>query len=299
MIYDKVQIWSALLQNGEFCCIVEIMLTNEHELAVMKWREERELRLRSNEKSWLVLSGLHWLKEGANTFGSDPDCAFVLPVSAPKHAGTFMFGDGAVTVRVEAGVEMTCNEGEVPSRALLDDQQENPDFLRMGQFIFVVLKRGTSTLIRVWDIDHPARAEFSGLNFYPYKPEYRMVARYEGYAPFKLVRQKDIIGETYDNKMLGQVIFTQGGKEYRLDAEDAGDGLFIAFRDATNAKTTYAGGRYLLTDKPENGQVIIDFNRAYNMPCAYTMYATCGLPSNENRLQIPIEAGEQKYKDDH
>ncbi len=275
------------------------MSNNEHELAVMKWREEREERLRTSERSWLVLVGLFWLKEGANSFGSDPACDFVLPPSAPQKAGAFHFKDGQVTLKLEPGVTASCNDGELPARPLLDDQQEQPDFLRMGQLILVVLKRGTSTLIRVWNVDHPARAEFSGLNFYPYKPEYRMAAKYEGYAPFKMVRQKDIIGETYDNKMLGQVVFTWDGKEYRLDAEDAGDGLFIAFRDATNAKTTYAGGRYLLTDKPENGQVLIDFNRAYNMPCAYTMFATCGLPPTENRLPISIEAGEQKYKDDH
>lgn len=275
------------------------MSNNEHELAVMKWREEREERLRTSERSWLVLVGLFWLKEGANSFGSDPVCDFVLPPSAPQKAGAFHFKDGQVTLKLEPGVTASCNDGELPARPLLDDQQEQPDFLRMGQLILVVLKRGTSTLIRVWNVDHPARAEFSGLNFYPYKPEYRMAAKYEGYAPFKMVRQKDIIGETYDNKMLGQVVFTWDGKEYRLDAEDAGDGLFIAFRDATNAKTTYAGGRYLLTDKPENGQVLIDFNRAYNMPCAYTMFATCGLPPTENRLPISIEAGEQKYKDDH
>lgn len=275
------------------------MSNNEHELAVMKWREERAERLRINERSWLVLAGLFWLKEGDNSFGSDPTCDFVLSDAAPAKAGVFHFKGGQVTVTVAPGIEMTCNSGEVPTRALLDDQQENPDFLRMGRFILVMIRRGTSTLIRVWDVDHPARAEFSGLNFYPYKPEYRIVAKYEGYAPFKIVRQKDIIGETYDNKMLGQVVFTWGGKEYRLDAEDAGDGLFIAFRDVTNAKTTYAGGRYLLTDKPENGQVVVDFNRAYNMPCAYTMFATCGLPPAENRLPISIEAGEQKYKDDH
>ena len=275
------------------------MSNNEHELAVMKWREEREERLRTSERSWLVLVGLFWLKEGANSFGSDPACDFVLPPSAPQKAGAFHFKDGQVTLKLEPGVTASCNDGELPARPLLDDQQEQPDFLRMGQLILVVLKRGTSTLIRVWNVDHPARAEFSGLNFYPYKPEYRIVAKYEGYAPFKMVRQKDIIGETYDNKMLGQVVFTRDGKEYRLDAEDAGDGLFIAFRDATNAKTTYAGGRYLLTDKPENGQVVVDFNRAYNMPCAYTMFATCGLPPAENRLPISVEAGEQKYKDDH
>ncbi len=275
------------------------MPNNEHELAVLKWREERTERLRTNERSWLVLAGLYWLKDGANSFGSDSSCDFVLPPAAPKRCGVFNFSGGLVTVALETGVQATCNGGEVPTRALNDDQQETPDYIRIGQLIFVVLKRGTSTLIRVWDVDHPARADFSGLNYYSYKPEYCVTARYTGYAPFKLIRQKDIIGEVYDNKMIGYVTFTWEGKEYRLDAEDAGDGLFIAFRDTTNAKTTYPGGRYLLTGMPANGEVLIDFNRAYNMPCAYTMFATCGLPPNENRLPIAIEAGEQKYRDDH
>ncbi len=265
----------------------------------MNWREERAERLRTNQQSWLGLAGLFWLKEGANTFGSDPGCNFVLPASAPKRAGVFYFKDGLVTAQAEPKVKITCNEGELPSGALRDDQQDEPDFLSVGRLILVVIKRGESTLIRVWDIDHPLRKAFSGLNFYPYKPEYRLAAKYTGYAPFKIVRQKDIIGEINDSKMIGYATFQWEGKEYRLEAEDAGDGLFVAFRDKTNATTTYAGGRYMATEKPQDGQVVIDFNKAYNMPCAYTLYATCTLPHLDNRLPIPIEAGEQKYQDDH
>jgi uncharacterized protein (DUF1684 family) len=99
--------------------------------------------------------------------------------------------------------------------------------------------------------------------------------------------------------MIGFATFEWEGKKYRLDAEDGSDGLFIAIRDKTSAKTTYAGGRYLMTEKPRNGQVVLDFNKAFNMPCAYALYATCGLPTRENILPIPIEAGEKKYSDDH
>jgi uncharacterized protein (DUF1684 family) len=276
------------------------MSKRDFEAEVMQWRAERAERLRTSEKSWLGLAGLYWLKEGDNTFGSDPKCDFVLPASAPKKAGVFQFKYSLVYLKAEKGVAMTCNGGALPSEALNDDQKENPDFLELGSLILVVLRRGHSTLVRLWDIDHPARKEFSGLNFYPYKPEYRLEARYDGYAPYKLVKQQDIIGEVHDTKMIGCVTFAWQGKEVRLDAEDAGTGgLFIAIRDETNGKTTYAGGRYLLTDRPENGKVILDFNKVYNMPCAYTVYATCGLPTPGNRLPFAIEAGEMKYKDDH
>ncbi len=194
---------------------------------------------------------------------------------------------------------MTCNNGPLQSRPLRDDQQDEPDFLHLSHFILVVIIRGGSTLIRLWDIDHPARKAFSGLNYYPYRPKYCLTAKYTGYAPYKTIMTEDIIGEVHDSRMIGYATFEWEGKEYRLDAEDGGEGLFIAFRDKTNAKTTYAGGRYLKAEKPQNEQVVIDFNKAYNMPCAYALYAPCGLPSKDNHLSIPIEAGEKKYAEDH
>jgi uncharacterized protein (DUF1684 family) len=275
------------------------MTTNDFEADVMKWREERAERLRTSEKSWFGLAGLFWLKEGNNTFGSDSHCNFVLPAAAPKKAGVFVFKNDQVTVKADLNVKMTCNDGELPRRPLRDDQQDNPDFIRFGNLIMVVIKRGKSTLIRLWDIDHPLRKAFSGLNFFPYKPEYRIIAKYNGYAPYKTITQEDIIGEIHDAKMIGIVVFELEGKQYSLDAEDAGDGLFIAFKDTTNANTTYAGGRYMQTEKPQNGQVLLDFNKAHNMPCAYTLYATCTLATPENRLPIAIEAGEKKYQDHH
>ena len=275
------------------------MSNHDPESEVMSWRQERAERLRTSERSWLNLAGLFWLKEGDNTFGSAPDRSFILPPGAPPRAGSFHFQRGQVTVTPEPGVELTCNGGSLPENPLLDDQQEQPDFLYLDRFILVVIRRGTATLIRLWDKDNPDRQAFSGLNFYPYNPQYRLTAQYTGYAPSKRVRQKDIIGEVSDLDMLGYLTFSLGGKQYRLDAEDGGEGLFIAFRDQTNAAATYAGGRYLLTEKPKDGLVVLDFNKAFNMPCAYTLYATCGLPTPENRLPIPIEAGEKIYQEHH
>ena len=271
------------------------MANNEFEAAVLKWREERAERLRTNEKSWLGLAGLFWLKEGKNTFGNASTCDFVLPNCTARKAGAFIFKGGQVSVEVEPGVKVTCNGEAIPSRPLQDDETDKPDFLLVDHLILVLIRRGESTLIRAWDIDHPLRKNFKGLNFFPYKPEFRLLAKYNGYAPYKIVKQEDIIGEIRDRKMLGYVTFQLDGNEYRLDAEDGGEGLFIAFRDKTNGATTYAGGRYLLTEKLDKDQVVIDFNRSYNMACAYTVYAACDLSTPENRLPIAIEAGEMKY----
>jgi hypothetical protein len=276
------------------------MSTDEYEADVIKWREECVERLRTNERSWFGLAGLFWLQEGPNTFGSDPACDIVLPPKAPLRAGVFYFQDGLVTVTAEPRVKITHNGGKLPVRPLRDDHQDDPDFLYLSHWIFVVIKRGSSTLIRMWDIDHPARKAFSGLNFYPYKTEFRFIAEYTSYPAYKTVKTEDIIGEIHDSKMIGFATFELGGKKYRLDAEDRGDGgLFIAFRDETTARTTYAAGRFLSTEKPHNGNVVVDFNKAYNMPCAYVSFATCGLPTRENHLPILIEAGEKIYSADH
>ena len=254
------------------------MTNSKVEADVLDWRKQREERLRTNERSWFGLAGLFWLKEGENTFGSAPTCDFVLPADAPKKAGVFTFREGNVTVAAEPNVKLTRNGNKLPTRPLQDDQQDEPDFLYLSHFILVVIKRGESTLIRLWDIEHPARKAFSGLNYFPYRSDYCFTAKYTGYAPFKAVRTEDIIGEVHDSHMIGFVTFEWEGRKYRLDAEDGGDGLFIAFKDKTNARTTYAGGRYLITEKPQNEQVVVDFNKAYNMPCAYALFATCGLP---------------------
>ncbi len=269
------------------------------ESAVLKWREERAEFLRTQKKSWLCLAALYWPKSGSNTFGSDPACDFVLPSGAPRQAGILHFKSDQVRLEAAPGVEMNCNGGPLPYGPLRDDQQDEPDYIYFGRFVLVVLQRGSATLIRLWDAECSNQKAFSGLNFYPYKPEFRIQAKYFGYAPCKFVKQSDIIGEIVETKMIGYVTFKMSGKNCRLEVEDAGDGLFIAFRDETNAKTTYAGGRYLVTEKPQGDLLTIDFNRAFNPPCAYTIFATCVLPPPENIIHFPLEAGEKKYKDDH
>ena len=285
-----IAVCSVLLYS---CCMSDA----ERKEEVLKWRGDRTNNLRTKERSWFGLAGIFWLKEGENTFGSGPSCDIVLKKDVPKKAGVFQLNNGMVLVRAEPGVEMTCNGGKLPSSPLHDDQKATPDFLYLDKYIFVVLQRGNSTLIRLWDIEHPNRKALTDLNYYPYKTDFCIEAKFVRYSPAKVVTQKDIIGIVSDTYMSGYVVFKWEGKEYRLDAEDIGDGLFLAFRDETNNKATYSGGRYLVTEKPENNKVMIDFNKAYNPPCAYTLYATCTLPGFDNRLPIAIEAGEQKYQE--
>lgn len=274
--------------------------TTTYEDRILKFRAERESRLRENDRSWLALAGLFWLEEGNNSFGSDPSNDIQLEnASVPAKAGIFQYKNDIVTLKVNEGVVMTCNGLEVKSRALHTDIEEHPDFIELGNLIMVTIKRGKNCLIRIWDKESPGRRGFNGLRHFPVNPEYQITARFVPYDPPRIMKIRDVIGEEYDVEFPGFVIFTLGGKECRLEAEKTEDGLFFNFYDPTNGNGSYPGGRFLTTDAPKDREVVIDFNMAYNPPCAYTDYATCPLPPAQNRLPIRIPAGEMIYRDHH
>lgn len=271
-----------------------------YEDEVLKFRTERETRLRENERSWLALSGLFWLEEGNNSFGSDPSNDIQLQnASVPAHAGIFQYRNNAVTLKVNDGVNVTCNGADVQSKILRADIDENPDFLEVGSMIIVVIRRGKNCLVRVWDRENPDRKNFMGLKHYPVNPDYRITATFIPYDPPRILKIRDVIGEEYEVEFPGFAIFTMGGKECRLEAEKTEDGIFFNFYDPTNGNGSYPGGRFLTAPPPTDREVVIDFNMAYNPPCAYTDYATCPLPPSQNRLPVRIPAGEMIYRHHH
>ena len=108
----------------------------------------------------------------------------------------------------------------------------------------------------------------------------------------------NMIGQTEENESPGYAVFQLKGKQYHLRPileEPGAKELFYIFRDETAAKETYGAGRFFYSDMPKDGKVVLDFNKAYNPPCAFTPYATCPLPPAENRLAVRIEAGEKRY----
>jgi len=272
--------------------------TNDYENRILNFRADRETRLRENDRSWLSLAGLFWLEEGNNSFGSGPSNHIQLEnTSVPANAGVFQYKNDVVTIKVNEGVEITCNSEPVKSKSLRTDIEENPDFLNMGSIIMVTIKRGKNCLIRVWDMDYPGRQNFTGLKHYPINPVYRVAARFVPYDPPRILKIRDVIGEEYEVEFPGFAIFTLGGKECRLEAEKAENGLFFNYYDPTNGNGSYPGGRFITTDAPSaDRELVIDFNMAYNPPCAYTDYATCPLPPSQNRLPVRIPAGEMIYR---
>ena len=283
---------------------------NHDEETVEAWKARRLASL-EREDGWLTLVGLHWLEEGPNRFGSSSENDLVLPSPAPATAGTLtLAADGTVTlepaasVTVPTTIPMTIDGQPVQGSTVLvnDNDEAGPTIVQMGTMRFNVIKRGDRYGLRVKDAQSPTRTQFTSLEYFPVDPKWRVEARFEPYDPPKKIPIADVTGMVSDSISPGALVFTVDGQEHRLDPilEDGSPNLFIIFRDQTSADTTYPAGRYLYASPAgPDGKVIVDFNKAYNPPCAFTAFATCPLPPPQNRLPVRVEAGEKKYTGPH
>jgi uncharacterized protein (DUF1684 family) len=252
-----------------------------YEQEIERWREEREARLKS-DTGWLTVSGLFWLKEGRNTAGAAESNAIQLP-SGPPRLGYFDLRAGRVTWHPRNGKAVIMM----------------PDMNRIehGPFSMQVIERGQRFGVRLRDKNSKFRREFSGLEWFPVRREWRIEAKWLPHHPPKKIIVPNVLGDSTEETSPGVAVWSMNGKEYRLEPIDEDKQLFFIFRDASSRRETYGAGRFLYADPPQGGKVVLDFNKAYNPPCAYTPYATCPLPPKQNRLNIRIEAGEMRYGD--
>lgn len=269
----------------------------EHAAAIRAWQEQRTAGLKA-EDGWLSLAGLYWLKTGSNTFGAGDgnDFALVHP-ALPERAGTFGYSDGKVVFRAAPGADITQDGERVTETRMIDDHHEGTTVLATGSLRFHVIARAGRAGIRVRDLDNPARLEFTGLEYFPTNLEWRKVARFEPWPAPRTAKIINILGMTEEMASPGELVFEHDGGTYRLTAlAEPGDAeWFVMIADGTSGKTTYGAGRYLYVDPPRDGRVVLDFNKAYNPPCAFTALATCPLPPPSNRLGIAVTAGEKSY----
>jgi uncharacterized protein (DUF1684 family) len=259
---------------------VAVLAAASYSDEIAAWRRQREDRLKA-DGGWLSVAGLFWLHEGRNPFGTDPTNQIVLPDGGAR-SGAFLLQDGKVTVMMD-GAE----------RELWTD---SADVAKVGRLSLFAIKRGDQYGIRLKDPQSEYRRHFTGIEYFPAKEDYKVTAKWMA-APAKLPIL-NILGQTEEMESPGYAVFRLGGRECRLrpvlETPDAKE-LFYIFRDQTTGKETYGAGRFLYSEMPKGGSVVLDFNKAYNPPCAFTPYATCPLPPAENRMTVPVEAGEKKY----
>ncbi len=269
----------------------------DYRAEIEAWRGERLARLTADD-GWLTLIGLAWLAPGANTVGSAPGSAVLLPTdAAPAEAAVLTLADdGTVTLEAAPGIALTVAGTPLgdDQRVLASDAADSPDVVALGRLRFHLIARGGRHAVRVKDPDAATRRDFAGIDYFPVDPELRVTARLELYPSPRQVSVPSVVGTAETMSAPGVLRFTVGASEHTLEPFTVDDGrLWLIFRDSTAGSETYGAGRFLYTDAPAGGTVILDFNRAFNPPCAFTPYATCPLPTASNILAIPIRAGER------
>ena len=269
---------------------------------IADWRAKRLASLTS-ATGWLTPVALYWLKDGKNSFGRAPDRAFSLDDAAlAADTGEFVLTRGRVRYVAHDSTAMTFLGKPVTSLDLVSDAEEQPTELVAGSLHFMLIDRAGHLGIRVRDSVSPNRLQFKGLQYFPVRADWDIQARFEPYVPERRIAIVNILGMTEQMTSPGAIVFERDGKSWRLDAilEAPGDrNLFVMFSDSTSGDQTYGAGRFMYVGLPNAGRIEVDFNEAFNPPCAFTDFATCPLPPQQNRLALAIDAGELKYERAH
>ncbi len=259
--------------------------------SVETWRAAYQADLTSDQ-GWLSVSGLFWLHDGENSFGSNPLDDIVLPAPVPAEAGSFEFHNGKTIVHMKPGVAGMMHGAKVTTAEMKPDSE---DRLVMGDLTLYVHASGERYAIRLKDKNSKLRKDFTGLHWFPIDPSYRVVGHFVAYPKPKTEMIENVMGDADQEQITGYVEFTLHGQKLRLESPLDGSDFEFVFRDLTSGHETYGAARFLDTTLGKDGSVVMDFNEAYNPPCAYNPFTTCPLPPPQNRLAVRIEAGEKAY----
>ena len=263
-----------------------------HQRELLQWRTEREDSLR-RENGWLALAGLHWLRPGRNRCGSAPGNEIVLPRGAPALIGSFDVG--AEGVRWECGTDVAVRVSRQAANGafLQNDTGVDPSYISVGEIRMVVIERGGRVGIRVWDNSRAERRSHPPRSWFDPTTAWRVRAAYTALAIAGVVVMPDASGTESTLRLDTSISFVLNGVEYHLDAtREQDESLFVRFRDQTSQDRTYPSGRYLTCGTDMQARGVLDFNYAYNPPCAFTDFATCIFAPTQNTLELRIEAGE-------
>ena len=271
--------------------------TEDHIAEINAWRDYRIKYLKS-EEGYVNLAGLFWLKEGDNYFGSSEDHELTFPAGkAPETLGKFVLRNDTVTMHPGESLEINFKGIQVqkPIPVYHEGMMPAPEFDH-GSLRWVVIKRGQQYGVRLRDLQHPMLTSMPDIEYFDIDPNLKVEADFVPYDPPKYVKTANVLGMVYDAKVPGVLNFELGGQSFSMEPNIDGEFLHLRFTDETTEVETYGLGRYLHIKMPdENNKTIIDFNRAYNPPCAFTEFATCPIPPKENEIPFKVLGGELNY----
>jgi len=272
--------------------------SSEYLSELQEWKKNRLERLKS-ESGWLNLAGLYWLEEGENSFGSDSSNALIFPSPAPAFAGKIIKLKKEVFLIPQSRDLIEISGDFSDTVRLQDDMTGEPTLMKYKNLAWYVIRRDTLLGIRLRDYQHPRISELKKIPSYPPDPKWRKTAMYIPFDEPDTITTPTIIGIDEKYIVPGKLRFIHDNEEIEILPFASGENFFIIIGDLTSLNETYSGGRFMYAEGPDrNNRVILDFNKAYNPPCAFTPWSTCAFPPPENRLKIRVEAGEKRVHSD-
>ncbi|MCK5134670.1 MAG: DUF1684 domain-containing protein [Bacteroidales bacterium] len=266
---------------------------DSYEKEIQTWQHSRLERLKG-ETGWLNLAGLYWLEEGGNRFGSDPSNDIIFPEKAKAYCGKLTLKDGNVMLQVEEGIDISSGDSLVYHMELINDHSKNTTYLQQGDLSWNIIKRGEKYGIRMRDYKHPRISQLDHIPSYPIQTEYVVEATLVPFEePKTMTVATPIEGFTEEYSCPGELHFRLNRKNLVLFPFISGKQYFLVIADETTGLETYGAGRYMYSMPDSTGRIILDFNKAYNPPCAFSPFATCPMPPKENFLPVAVEAGEK------
>jgi hypothetical protein len=269
--------------------------TSPYQQEIDTWHSRRVQDLKA-PNGWLNLVGLYWLDEGASSFGAGTQNKITFPAGTiAEQAGTFQRTGNTVRL-IAQNAEIKVDGKVVKDAVIFDKDSARQPVVSSGHLRWTIIQRGEKIGIRLRDLGSPLVTQFKDIDRFPVDTTWKIQAVLQPQDQTPTIAITNILGQTNQQPSPGKLVFTVDHKQYTLDALEEGDQLFIIFGDETSGKTTYPSGRFLAVKKPgAGGLTTIDFNKAYNPPCAFTSFATCPLPPRQNILPFAVTAGEKNY----
>lgn len=258
------------------------------------WKNQRIKSLTATE-GWLSLEGLFWLKEGDNSIGTKSKYDILFPEFAADYIGVIKKEGDQFTFETGGESYVTVDDERIVNGELQSDVEGSPTKLQHKSLIFYIIKRGDKYALRLKNTLAKKRYSLKQIPAYPIDYNFVLEANVKQAKGTQSLAVEDVTGSKQTYEIQAYLEFFLDGKKHKLAAFDGGENhYFVIFNDLTSGMSTYGGGRYIYVAKPENnGTTTLDFNRSINPPCAFTDFATCPLPPEENYIKFKIEAGEQ------
>ncbi len=269
-----------------------------HQELIEAWRDSRFEGL-SQPDGWLTLVGLEWLKEGENRVGSAADNDIRL-TGGPEHWGSVFLQNDLLRFVSSDHETVSINGESVQQAELVADNKGEPTLVTGGTLSFYTIFRGSYAL-RIKDSQAKTLRSFKGVENYPINVSWRIDGRFIRAEEGASIEISNVLGQVSDSQVFGTFEFDMDGKTHSLLGlgNEESEDLWFIFADRTSGHDTYGAGRFLYSDgMPGNGRLTVDFNKAYNPPCAFNPYSTCPLPPQRNRMDLLVTAGEKDFHPD-